>query len=82
MEPQQNDQVTNLPAGSGVPVPVPQAMPSQPLSTPGLANDADLIEDEWVAIAKRIIVENKDDPYSLSKSDNAAPGRLHEKEIR
>ena len=68
MEPQQIDQATKLPAGSGIPVPAAQPQTTQPSSTPGIANDTDLIEDEWVSIAKRIIVENKDDPYNLSKA--------------
>jgi hypothetical protein len=48
-------------ASAGMPPPGSQL-------TPIIANDNDLIEEEWVAIAKRIIIENKNDPYNLNKA--------------
>lgn len=50
-------------------VPSTPSVPSMPAQlTPGVAADNDLIENEWVDIAKRIITENKDDPYNLSNA--------------
>ncbi|HEU4967243.1 MAG TPA: hypothetical protein VFT53_07295 [Candidatus Saccharimonadales bacterium] len=37
-------------------------------SNPQLADDADMIEDEWIAIAKRVVDQYKDDPYSLTRA--------------
>ncbi len=34
---------------------------------PSMADDADLIEKEWVAKAKQIINQTKEDPYTQSK---------------
>jgi hypothetical protein len=36
-------------------------------ATPLVADDADLIENEWVEAAKRIIESSKGDPYSQTK---------------
>jgi hypothetical protein len=36
--------------------------------SPVMADDSELIEDEWVAIIKRILIENRDDPYLLSRA--------------
>lgn len=35
---------------------------------PQLADDSDLIEDEWVTIAKRIVEQYKGDPYALTRA--------------
>ncbi len=40
----------------------------QALSAPVLAADKDLIEKEWVEAAKRIIEQNKQDPFTQSKA--------------
>lgn len=39
-------------------------------STPSVANDADLIEKEWVTKAKSIVSRTKDDPSEQSKEIN------------
>ena len=36
-------------------------------SNPAVADDNDLIEKEWVAKAKKIIEENREDPFNQSK---------------
>lgn len=50
-----------------LPVPVPQAQPSDPAVTvtsfPAAAADDDLIEKEWVDKAKQIIEQTRDDPF-------------------
>lgn len=46
------------------------AHPLQP-PTPGLADDADLIENEWVAAVKRVLHENHADPYMASRAMTA-----------
>jgi hypothetical protein len=45
-----------------------QRQAASDLDIPNVASDSDLIEKEWVAIMKRIILENKDDPYRLSRA--------------
>lgn len=37
------------------------------LAVPAVADDRDLIEKEWVKRAKKIIDDNRDDPYNQSK---------------
>ena len=39
-----------------------------PAAAPTMAGDSDLIEKEWVEAAKRIIEQNKQDPYSQSRA--------------
>lgn len=39
-------------------------------STPVIADDADLIEKEWVVKAKEIVAKTKDDPYNQNKEMN------------
>src|SRR5215831_2146144 len=56
-------------------------LPSQPTGTPTtasyaatapvVAEDADLIENEWVLTVKAVIEENKKDPYNQSKAITA-----------
>lgn len=45
------------------------AVPVTPVagSTPAIADDADLIEQEWVDKAKEIVARTKDDPYQQNK---------------
>lgn len=38
--------------------------------TPAIADDADLIEQEWVDKAKEIVARTKDDPYQQNKEIN------------
>jgi hypothetical protein len=51
----------------------PSIDPASTMSTtasagiPAIADDVDLIEKEWVAKAKEIVAETKDDPYSQNK---------------
>lgn len=53
--------------------PVPQAdlvdpvTPVQSSATPLLADDADLIEKEWVIKAKQIVAATKEDPYTQTR---------------
>ena len=48
-----------------------QAMPMQPqpmaVAAPPVAEDADLIEKEWVEKAKEIVANTRNDPYSQSQ---------------
>jgi hypothetical protein len=39
-------------------------------ATPALADDADLIEKEWVVKAKQIVERTRDDPFTQSKELN------------
>lgn len=39
-------------------------------NTPMIANDDDLIEKEWVAKAKKIVAETRDDPYKREVAVN------------
>lgn len=43
---------------------------SPAIGSPQLAGDADLIEDEWVEAAKRIMLENRHDPFSQNHAMN------------
>lgn len=47
----------------------PGASPAMTISggTPAIADDADLIEQEWVDKAKEIVARTKDDPYQQNK---------------
>ncbi|HLB66274.1 MAG TPA: hypothetical protein VJJ78_01605 [Candidatus Saccharimonadales bacterium] len=38
--------------------------------TPPIADDADLIEKEWVDKAKQILEQNKDNPHALNQAIN------------
>ena len=44
----------------------PSMQPAQ--GTPIQADDGDLIEREWVEAAKKVMTENKDDPYNQCKA--------------
>jgi len=51
-------------------LPQPKALPQQKSVTgtnPLVAGDEDLIEKEWVDKAKKIVADNKEDPYSQEK---------------
>ncbi len=47
--------------------PVPVASTTSISDNPLVADDNDLIEKEWVAKAKKIIEENREDPHNQSK---------------
>jgi hypothetical protein len=58
-------------------VPPPSAMPLEPASAdaaqddnPQVADDADLIEKEWVNKAKSIVEKTREDPYNQNKELN------------
>src|SRR5437868_5134886 len=59
-------------------IPAAPAAPSQgmaptdntALQTPQIADDADLIEKEWVTKAKQIVEQTKNDPYLQTKEMN------------
>jgi len=40
-----------------------QSVPTPSVQTPGIADDADLIEKEWVVKAKEIVQRTKNDPH-------------------
>lgn len=74
------DPNTGAPAGqSSVPIiPIPQSVQpvggvaAQPSADPNstaslMADDADLIEKEWVIKAKSIVMQTKDDPYNQNR---------------
>lgn len=46
------------------------AAPASPAGTPAIADDADLIEKEWVEKAKEIVEKTKADPYVQNKELN------------
>jgi hypothetical protein len=49
----------------------PQVSQQQPMaSMPSIADDADLIEKEWVLKAKQIVEETKNDPYAQNQEMN------------
>ena len=43
---------------------------NDPGATPLIADDADLIEKEWVEKAKQLVDQTKDDPYKQNKEIN------------
>jgi hypothetical protein len=66
---------SSAPAQTAAPVapdPVVAVQPATPSSTGGplVADDADLIEKEWVERAKKIILETKDDPFARTNRVN------------
>ncbi len=72
-------------AGASQPVPVPQSSPNtasaipitqqapqvqaSPIS-PAVADDNDLIEEEWVTKAKQIVAATREDPYTQTRELN------------
>lgn len=50
--------------------PVAQQQSSQPANAAMIADDADLIEKEWVIRAKTIVMETKNDPYNQNREMN------------
>lgn len=46
------------------------ATPPPPSATPAIADDADLIEKEWVMKAKQIVEKTKDDPHRQNEEIN------------
>lgn len=47
---------------------VPMPAPAAPTdNNPVLAADDDLIEREWVDMVKKVVAENRNDPYKLAK---------------
>lgn len=63
-------QAPQLPVVSVPPTPQPQTQvqPSSPvLDAPAVASDDDLIEQEWVQKAKKIVASTKDDPYAKER---------------
>src|SRR5690606_30294000 len=58
------------PASTGVPAtqPPPTAAPTHANTDDFIADDADLIEKEWVERAKEIVHKTKDNPYLQNKA--------------
>lgn len=58
---------------SGLPTDLTQTPTQSPMGDNSLmADDADLIEKEWVVRAKALVAETKDDPYRQNKEFNKA----------
>ncbi len=55
-------------------------------SNPAVAEDADLIEKEWIEKAKEIVEKNKNDPHALNKELNKVKAdyikKRYNKEVR
>lgn len=49
------------------PVPLTAAAPIDPAALPAIADDAELIEKEWVVKAKQIVAATREDPYAQTK---------------
>ena len=47
---------------------VPATTTGQTLAPATASDDADVIEEEWVAIVRKLIQEHQDDPYLLMRS--------------
>ncbi len=61
------------PAMPSSPAPTPTISPMQPAAvsnTPAIADDADLIEKEWVVKAKHIVEQTKNDPHLRNQEIN------------
>jgi len=56
--------------GAGVPHTPPPDGTNGIVAIPAIADDADLIEKEWVDRAKRIVEHTKHDPYTQNKHMN------------
>ncbi len=84
MQPDSQQPPASLGLQSNVPT-ISQPVPNQPYNTsqpavsypsalqaatPQLAEDTDLIEEEWVSAAKRIISENKQNPFAQNEAMN------------
>jgi hypothetical protein len=68
-------QVSSLPPSTGIPQSPLQQPPATPItsvlpSTPAIADDADLIEKEWVEKAKEIVEKTRNDPYLQNQEIN------------
>lgn len=70
--PQSSPPTATFPAQSSVPNPVPQPLPVDPALSvaPVLADASVLIEKEWVARAKAIVEQTKNDPYMQNEELN------------
>lgn len=58
---------TNPAPSTAVPTPAPAA---EAHDAPAIADDADLIEKEWVEKAKQLVDQTKNDPYKQNKEIN------------
>jgi len=59
----QAPQLPTIPINDQAPVPVVSSQTTPVSDTPLTANDEDLIEQEWVQKAKKIVASTRDDPY-------------------
>lgn len=57
-------------ATTAAPTPASAPMASTDSNTPMIADDADLIEKEWVEKAKQLVDQTKNDPYTQNKEIN------------
>ncbi len=60
----------DIPAVAATSTPTPIAKPTTQINTPSMADDADLIEKEWVEKAKAIVDHTRDDPHQQNKKLN------------
>lgn len=64
----QGGSASNPAVGAPLGVADPQELGVQAASPSAAADDGELIEAEWIEIIKRIIQENRQDPYLLSRA--------------
>jgi len=63
----------SIPVGVAVPEPpqADQSVAHLPVGMPAMADDADLIEKEWVEKAKQILSETRDNPFVMNQQMTA-----------
>ncbi len=85
-EPTQDSPQTGKTPSPLIDDPIPAASASTPITAPGMADDADLIEKEWVDKAKAIVNHTRDDPHQQNKKLNQFKAdymkKRYSKEIR
>lgn len=64
---QQGVQMPQAAVSPQIPQPVQTAIQPDPAGMPGIADDTDLIEREWVDKAKEIVARTRQDPYLQNK---------------
>lgn len=64
---QQSAQMSQPAVSPQMPQPVQAPIQQDPAGMPGIADDTDLIEKEWVEKAKEIVARTRQDPYLQNK---------------
>ena len=68
MSPQNNSHTAGMASDTYATAPAAAVPPLEPSASPAVARDNDVIENEWVDAAKRIVADNAADPFSQNQA--------------